>query len=101
MGRGRDVVDRRLESQSRRSAELRAALRTLSPASTLARGYAIAHLTDGVIVRDAAQAPAGSAVLVTVGRGSFAARSDGEVPESPRTPDGDGPPATVSPAEQI
>ena len=81
--RGRDVVDRGLESQARRAAELRAALRTLSPASTLARGYAIAHLTDGVIVRDAAQASQGTPVLVTVGRGSFAARSEGELPEEP------------------
>src|SRR6185312_10445368 len=55
--RGRDTIDRRLESQSQRAAELRTALRTLSPASTLARGYAIAHLAEGVIVRDAAQAP--------------------------------------------
>jgi len=83
--RGRDVVDRSLESQARRAAELRAALRTLSPASTLARGYAIAHLTDGVIVRDAAQAAQGTPVLVTVGRGSFAARSEGELPEEPGT----------------
>jgi exodeoxyribonuclease VII large subunit len=81
VARGRDVIDRRLESQARRTAELRAALRTLSPASTLARGYAIAHLADGVIVRDAEQAQAGTPVLVTVGRGSFAARSDGPIPE--------------------
>ena len=81
LSRGRDVIDRRIEAQARRTAELRAALRTLSPASTLARGYAIAHLSDGAIVRDAAQAPAGTPVLVTVGRGSFATHSDGEVPE--------------------
>jgi exodeoxyribonuclease VII large subunit len=83
IGRGRDIVDRGIESQARRAAELRAALRTLSPASTLARGYAIAHLTDGVIVRDAAQASAGTPVLITVGRGSFAARSEGAVAEGP------------------
>ncbi|MFH8250480.1 exodeoxyribonuclease VII large subunit [Microbacterium sp. B2969] len=81
VARGRDVVDRRLETQSRRAAELRATLRALSPASTLARGYAIAHLTDGVIVRDASQAPSGASVVVTVGRGSFAAHSDGEIAE--------------------
>ena len=81
VSRGRDIVDRRLAEQSRRSAELRAALRALSPASTLARGYAIAHLENGVIVRDAAQAVAGTDVVVTVGRGSFAARSEGEVAE--------------------
>lgn len=81
VARGREVIDRRLADQTRRAGELRAALRALSPASTLARGYAIAHLSDGVIVRDAAQAPAGAEVVVTVGRGSFAARSQGEVAE--------------------
>jgi exodeoxyribonuclease VII large subunit len=79
--RGRDRIDRSLQVQERRSAELRATLRALSPASTLARGYAIAHLADGVIVRDAAQAPASTPVVVTVGRGSFAAHSDGEIAE--------------------
>lgn len=81
LSRGRDVIDRRLEAQARRAAELRAALRTLSPASTLARGYAIAHLPSGAIVRDASEAEAGASVVVTVGRGSFAARSEGEVGE--------------------
>ncbi len=81
VARGRDVVDRRIESQARRAAELRASLRALSPASTLARGYAIAHLADGVIVRDAEQAPARTSVVVTVGRGSFAATSEGQIVE--------------------
>ncbi|MEU1970098.1 exodeoxyribonuclease VII large subunit [Microbacterium sp. NPDC019599] len=81
VARGRDILERSLEAQSRRTSELRASLRALSPASTLARGYAIAHLSDGVIVRDAAQAPAGAGVIVTVGRGSFAAHSDGEIAE--------------------
>ena len=80
--RGRDTVGRSLDAQGRRAAELRATLRALSPAATLARGYAIAHLSDGVIVRDAVQAPAGAAVAVTVGRGSFAARSEGEIAEA-------------------
>ena len=57
-------------------------LRALSPQATLDRGYAIAHLDGGVIVRDAAQAEPGAKVVVTVARGSFAARSDGEVAES-------------------
>ncbi|TQJ31692.1 exodeoxyribonuclease VII large subunit [Microbacterium sp. SLBN-146] len=81
VARGRERIDRLLESQTRRTSELRASLRALSPASTLARGYAITHLADGVIVRDAAQAPPGVDVVVTVGRGSFAARSRGEVTE--------------------
>ena len=77
LARGRDRIERALEMGARRTAELRGTLRALSPASTLARGYAIAHLADGVIVRDAAQAPAGMGLVVTVGRGSFAARSEG------------------------
>lgn len=82
LSRGREQVGRALDAGERRTAELRAALRALSPGATLARGYAIAHTDGGVIVRDAAQAPAGAAVTVTVARGSFAARSDGEVAET-------------------
>ncbi|GAA5028935.1 exodeoxyribonuclease VII large subunit [Microbacterium fluvii] len=82
VSRGRDLIDRRIETGARRAAELRATLRALSPASTLARGYAIAHLGDGVIVRDAAQAPNGTTVVVTVAEGSFAARSQGPVAET-------------------
>lgn len=82
VGRGRARVERVLDGHGQRTAELRATLRALSPASTLARGYAIAHLADGVIVRDAAQAPASAPVVVTVGRGSFAARSEGEITEA-------------------
>ena len=85
-GRGRERIDRALEVAGRQTAELRATLRALSPASTLARGYAIAHLADGVIVRDAAQAPAGSHVVVTVGEGSFAARSEGAIAEGSERP---------------
>jgi exodeoxyribonuclease VII large subunit len=83
--RGRDVVDRLVHTHERRTMELRASLRALSPLATLARGYAIAHLGEGVIVRDAAQAPAGTPVIVTVAEGSFAARSDGPIDE--RTPE--------------
>jgi exodeoxyribonuclease VII large subunit len=89
--RGRDRIDRALETGARRTAELRATLRALSPASTLSRGYAIAHLVDGLIVRDAAQAPAGSGLVVTVARGSFAARSEGEIPEDPAAGPGPAP----------
>jgi len=80
--RGRDLVTRRIDTAERTTAQLRASLRALSPGATLARGYAIAHLDGGVIVRDAAQAPAGSAVVVTVADGSFAARSEGPVAET-------------------
>jgi exodeoxyribonuclease VII large subunit len=81
VARGRERIDRDLALAARQASELRATLRALSPAATLARGYAIAHVGDGVIVRDAAQAPAGAQVVVTVGEGSFAARSEGPVAE--------------------
>ncbi len=84
--RGRDVVRRQWDAAALTTAELRASLRALSPGATLERGYAIAHLADGVIVRDAAQAAAGSAVTVTVARGSFAARSEGEISQSGEGP---------------
>lgn len=82
LARGRDTLTRRLDGAGRQTSELRASLRALSPAATLARGYAIAHLDGGVILRDAADAPAGTALTITVDRGSLAARSEGEVPES-------------------
>ncbi len=90
--RGREVLRRRLDAAASESASLRASLRALSPGATLDRGYAIAHLADGVIVREASQAAAGSSVVVTVARGSFAARSKGEIAET----DPPGSPATVA-----
>ncbi|WP_322411863.1 exodeoxyribonuclease VII large subunit [Microbacterium invictum] len=75
--RGRDVVDRALHTAERATAELRASLRALSPASTLARGYAIAQGEDGRVVRDATAAPAGTKLVITVERGIIAARSEG------------------------
>ncbi len=81
--RGRDAVSRGLDGAQRSTSELRASLRALSPAATLARGYAIAHLDGGVILRDAADAPAGTPLTITVDRGSLAARSEGERPEGP------------------
>jgi exodeoxyribonuclease VII large subunit len=50
------------------------ALRTLSPAATLERGYAIARLADGSVIRDPAQAPAGTSVTVGVARGTLDTR---------------------------
>ncbi|MDD7929507.1 exodeoxyribonuclease VII large subunit [Microbacterium thalli] len=84
--RGRDVVTRRVDTAAHDLARLRASLRALSPGATLDRGYAIAHLDGGVIVRDAAQAAAGARVVVTVARGSFGAHSEGEIAEDAVAP---------------
>jgi exodeoxyribonuclease VII large subunit len=81
VSRGRDLVNRRMDAAERTTAQLRASLRALSPGATLERGYAIAHLEAGVIVRDARQVPAGTAVTVTVAEGSFTARSEGPLAE--------------------
>jgi exodeoxyribonuclease VII large subunit len=94
--RGRDVVARRMDAAGHDIARLRAALRALSPGATLDRGYAIAHLDAGVIVRDAAQAPVGSHVTVTVGRGAFAARSEGVVDDGAAPAEAAGAPADPS-----
>ena len=86
--RGRDVVDRRLQGEERRTRELRASLRALSPEATLARGYAIAQVEGGGIVRDATQAPAGSRVVVTVAEGAFGASSTGPIDGAESPTDG-------------
>jgi len=83
--RGRDLVQRAVRTAEARTAELRASLRALSPAATLARGYAIAHTPGGVILRDADQAPAATRMIVTLDRGSVAAVSEGAVDEAPPT----------------
>ncbi|QLD10621.1 exodeoxyribonuclease VII large subunit [Microbacterium oleivorans] len=90
--RGRDIATRRLDAAGHDTARLQASLRALSPGATLDRGYAIAHLAEGVIVRDAGQAPAGADLVVMVSRGSFGARSQGELAETSDAPargDGD------------
>ena len=53
------------------------ALRALSPAATLQRGYAVARLADGTVVRDPSQAAVGDALSVTVARGTLATRVEG------------------------
>jgi exodeoxyribonuclease VII large subunit len=85
VSRGRDLAQRRVEQGLLRTAELRASLRALSPAATLARGYAIAHADGGVILRDASQAPSGTRIVVTLERGSIGATSAGELSEGAAT----------------
>ncbi|MEH3089771.1 MAG: exodeoxyribonuclease VII large subunit [Microbacterium arborescens] len=101
--RGRDHTARRLDAAGHEAQRLRATLRALSPGATLDRGYAIAHLDAGVIVRDASQAEPGTRVVVTVGRGSFAARSEGEIAEERDAPADDpgGAPGAEAGAEPV
>jgi exodeoxyribonuclease VII large subunit len=50
------------------------ALRALSPTATLQRGYAIARLADGTIVRDPSQATVGEPLEVVLASGRLATR---------------------------
>jgi exodeoxyribonuclease VII large subunit len=79
-----DLLDRSYRALAGRAERNRAtltaigdALRTLSPAATLERGYAIARLPDGTVVRDPGQAAPGSGLSVTVARGTLDTRVEG------------------------
>jgi len=54
----------------------RDALQALGPQATLDRGYAVARLTDGTVVRDPSQAPPGTSLEVIVARGTMETRVD-------------------------
>ena len=81
VARGEELVLRTLEREGNRVRELTGHLRALSPQRTLDRGYAIVQATSGPgaghVVRASADAPQGTAVLVTVADGAFDAVSGG------------------------
>jgi exodeoxyribonuclease VII large subunit len=68
----------RLQRATAGLAATTASLAALGPGATLERGYAIVRRgDDDVILRDPADAPAGTALRVTLARGALAATSDG------------------------
>lgn len=82
--RAAELVDRGHRALAARTAREQAALvglgdslRALSPAATLERGYAVARLPDGTIVRDPAQAAVGQPLEVVVARGTIRTRVEG------------------------
>lgn len=76
-GRAHELLELRVERARSSVGELRAQLRALSPRATLERGYAIAQLPGGAVLRDAGDAPAGTSLLLTVASGSLTAESTG------------------------
>lgn len=85
--RAAELVDRghrALAAQTAREATALAgladALRALSPAATLERGYAIARLSDGTLVRDPAQARIAEPLEVVVARGTVTTRVESTAP---------------------
>jgi len=81
--RSTELVERSIERSHTRIVELRSQLRALSPQRTLDRGYAIAQLPDGAVLRSAADAPAGTPLLLTLADGRVGTTVDEDSP----TPD--------------
>ena len=85
-----DLVDRSARALAGRLSRDRAALdalrdglRALGPQATLERGYAIAQLGDGSVVRDPAAATVGQPLTVTVARGRLSTQVTELHPEEP------------------
>nr|WP_246397176.1 exodeoxyribonuclease VII large subunit [Leifsonia aquatica] len=85
VARGVELVERGVERETARIAELRGHLRALSPQATLDRGYAIVQNGEGHVVSDPTQAAPGSALRVTVSGGAFAATAGEELPSPARS----------------
>ena len=62
-----------IDSEKRELKQVRAHLRSLSPQSTLDRGYSVATLEDGAIARDASKIPAGANLTIRLAKGSLEA----------------------------
>ncbi|MEJ5915096.1 exodeoxyribonuclease VII large subunit [Pseudokineococcus sp. 1T1Z-3] len=71
--RGRRALGSRLAHEAAEVRGLRRAVRTLSPAATLERGYAVVQDADGHVVRDAAALAAGDRVRVRLAAGEVVA----------------------------
>ncbi|WP_427869405.1 exodeoxyribonuclease VII large subunit [Leucobacter luti] len=77
IARGTELAERGLEDRDRSLAEARSRLIALSPKATLQRGYAIAQLADGSVIRSPEDAPAGAALRLALAGGALGARSEG------------------------
>ena len=73
VARGAELTGRILERAEATVVELRSQLRALSPQGTLDRGYAIAQLPDGLVLRRADDSPVGTELLLTLAHGTVAA----------------------------
>jgi exodeoxyribonuclease VII large subunit len=71
--RSTELIDRLVEHSLTRVSDLRSHLRALSPQRTLDRGYAIAQLPDGRVLRSAREAVVGTPLLLTLADGTAGA----------------------------
>ncbi len=86
VARGVELTTRLVEDQTARTTQLRSHLRALSPQRTLDRGYAIAQLADGEVLRSHTDAPDGTVFTLTLADGTVDAASRGA--RRDRTTDG-------------
>jgi exodeoxyribonuclease VII large subunit len=77
VARGAELVERALEKAQTHTRELAARLRTLSPQSTLDRGYAIVQVPGGHVARVSTDAPAETPLVITLADGTIGAVSTG------------------------
>jgi exodeoxyribonuclease VII large subunit len=70
VSRSNELVELMIERSLTRVADLRSHLRALSPQRTLDRGYAIAQLPGGAVLRSTSEAPIGTPLLLTLADGS-------------------------------
>lgn len=87
VARGAELVDRAVERARTSIAELRGTLTALSPQGTLDRGYAIARLADGRVLRHAEDAPAGAELILALSDGAIGATSHGRAESVSESPD--------------
>lgn len=77
--RARDLIRRRLDTETAAVAHRRSQLTALGPAATLERGYAVVQAA-GTILRHPDQAPAGAPLRIRVADGAVLAVSQGPEP---------------------
>ena len=73
VGRSAELIQRLIERSQTSVLDLRSQLRALSPQRTLDRGYAIAQLPGGAVLRSSADAVVGTPLLLTLADGAASA----------------------------
>ena len=77
VGRSAELIERLIERSQTGVLDLRSQLRALSPQRTLDRGYAIAQLPGGAVLRSSADAVPGTPLLLTLADGTASATVTG------------------------
>ncbi|MFZ0322846.1 MAG: exodeoxyribonuclease VII large subunit [Actinomycetes bacterium] len=83
IGRARRQTRHRIDRAIEELNQTTARVRSLSPAATLARGYAVVQTDDGSVVRQVGSVTTGQGLQVRVSDGTFGVRVDCDVVGSP------------------